>query len=79
MLTTSGTAAIPFLNEAPLAKLTKSVPPAEVKVTLRLDIVRICGETPPCGAFPSQTAASAGTRDARDWGTSQSYTLIWLI
>lgn len=79
MLTTSRAPAIPLLNEAPLAKLMKLVPSAEVKVTLRFDIVRICGETRPYGAFPLQRAASAGTRDARDWGTSQSYTLGWLI
>lgn len=44
----------------------KSVPPAEVRVTLRLGAD---GED-----FP-QTAASAGTDEAKDAGTSQSYTV----
>lgn len=49
-----------------MAKLMKSVPPAEVRVTLRLDTDR--------EYFP-QTAASAGTNEAKDAGTSQSYTV----
>lgn len=35
---------IPLSKEAPLAKLMKSVPSVEVKVTLRLDAVLVCGE-----------------------------------
>lgn len=57
----------------------KLVPSAEVKVTLRLDTVRVGGKTGPFRTFLLQMAASAGTRDARDSGTSQSYTLGWLI
>lgn len=57
---------VPSSKEAPLAKLMKSVPPAEVRVTLRLDTDR--------EYFP-QTAASAGTNEAKDAGTSQSYTV----
>lgn len=70
---------IPLWNEAPLAKLMKLVPSAEVKVTLRLDTVWVGGETWPFRMLLLQMAASAGTRDARDSGMSQSYTLGWLI
>ncbi len=70
---------VPLSKEAPLAKLMKLVPSFEVRVTLRLDTVLMCGKMWPDGCFFSQTAASAGTRDAKDSGTSQSYTLGWLI
>lgn len=50
-----------------MAKLINSVPPFDVNVTLRLVAAFTC--------FFSQTAARAGTREARDSGTSQSYTL----
>lgn len=59
--------AVPLSKEAPLAKLTKLVPSFDVRVTLRLDAGFTCSFL--------QTAASEGTRDAKDSGTSQSYTL----
>lgn len=66
---------LPSLKEAPLAKLMKSVPSTEVKVTLRLDTGFMCGRTRPGACFFLQTAASAGSREAKDSGTSQSYTM----
>lgn len=66
---------LPLLKEAPLAKLMKSVPCCEVRVTLRLDTGLKCGKMSLVGRLFVQAAASAGTTDAKDCGTSQSYTL----
>ena len=73
------TCVLPLLKADPFAKLRKSVPSREVRITLRLVIGLTCGKTWSAGMLCLQRVSKAGTAVARDGGTSQSYTVGWLI